>query len=105
MIFNSKNIKSYNNEAETKFVTYFEDSQLENLNLDLDNELLSKIKFTLDSEDFKCKNGELQNINLFRNENPKNIILVGIGKKEDFNLDKLRKNIAKAVKEASKFKI
>ena len=67
-------------------------------------ELLSNIKFTLDSEDFKCKNGELQNINLFRNESPKNIILVGVGKKEDFNLDKLRKSIAKAVKEAANSK-
>ncbi|MBZ9636886.1 leucyl aminopeptidase [Clostridium sp. FP1] len=104
MIFHSKNIKSKNNEAETKFITYFEDSKLEDLNLSLDNELLSKIKFTLDSEGFKCKNGELQNINLFRNENPKNIILIGIGKKEDFNLDKLRKNIAKAVKEAANLK-
>ena len=37
MIFHSKNIKSYKNEAETKFVTYFEGSQLEDLNLDLDD--------------------------------------------------------------------
>ena len=104
MIINSKNIKTYNNEAQTKFVIYFEDSQLENLNLNLDSELLSKVKFTLDSEDFKCKNGELQNINLFRSESPKNILLIGIGKKEEFNLDKLRKNIAKAVKRSANLK-
>jgi len=104
MIINSKNIKTYNNEAQTKFVIYFEDSQLENLNLDLDSELLSKVKFTLDSEDFKCKNGELRNINLFRSESPKNILLIGIGKKEEFNLDKLRKNIAKAVKKSANLK-
>jgi len=104
MIFHSKNIKTYNNYAFTKFVIYFEDYQLEDLNLSLDDESLSRIKFMLESEDFKCKNGELVNINLFRNESPKNIILVGIGKKEDFTLDRLRKNIAKAVKEAAKFK-
>ena len=104
MIINSKNIKSYNNEAQTKFVIYFEDSKLKDLNLDLDSELLSKVKFTLDSEDFKCKNGELKNINLFRNESPKNIILIGIGKKEEFNLDKLRKNIAKAIKKSANTK-
>lgn len=104
MKFNSKNIKSQNSEAETKFITYFEDSKLEDLNLSLDDELLSKVKFTLDSEDFKCKNGELKNINLFRNESPKNIILVGVGKKEDFNLDKLRKSVAKAVKQAATHK-
>ena len=104
MNFNSKNIKSYSNEAEVKLVTYFEDSKFEDLNLNLDKDLLAKIKFTLDDEDFKCKNGEIQNINLFRIESPKRIILVGVGKKEDFNLDKLRKSIAKAVKEAATLK-
>ena len=103
MIFHSKSIKSYNNEAETKFITYFEDTQLDN-ELAIDNESLAKIKFMLDSEDFKGKNGELQNINLFRNQCPKNIILIGMGKKEEFSLDKLRKNIAKATKEAAKLK-
>lgn len=104
MIFNNKSIKSHNNEAETKFVTYFEDSSSEDLNLALDSDMLTKIKFILDSEDFKGKQGELQIINLFRNECPKNIILVGIGKKEDFTLDRLRKSIGKATKEAAKLK-
>ncbi|MBU3189417.1 leucyl aminopeptidase [Clostridium bowmanii] len=109
MIFQSKNIKSYNNEAQTKFITYFEDSQLDkglalDKGLPLDKEIHSKIKFMLDSEDFDCKNGQLQIINLFRNESPRNVILVGVGKKEDFTLDRLRKNIAKAVKEAAKSK-
>ena len=110
MLFHSKSIKSYNNEAETKFVTYFEDAQLDNLDLNLDselaldNEILSKIKFILASEGFKGKSGELQNINLLRNECPKNIVLIDLGKKENFILDKLRKNIAKAVKESANFK-
>jgi leucyl aminopeptidase len=116
MILNSKSIKTYKNETETKFITYFEDVQLDDLNLTLDSKLaldselsldsesISKIKFILDSEGFKGKNGEVQNINLFRNEYPKNIVLIGLGKKEDFTLDKLRKNIAKAVKEVAKFK-
>jgi leucyl aminopeptidase len=104
MIFNSKNINSYNNEAETKFVICFEDSSSDNLNLALDNDIQGKIKFILDGEDFKGKMGELQTINLFRNECPKNIILIGIGKKEEFNLDKLRKAIGKATKEAAKLK-
>jgi len=104
MIFNSKNINSYNNEAEMKFVICFEDSNSDNLNLALDTKMLDKIKFILDGEDFKGKLGELQTINLFRNECPKNIILIGIGKKEEFNLDKLRKGIGKATKEAAKLK-
>jgi len=104
MILQSKSIKSYNNEAETKFITLFEDEKLDNLDLSLDKEILSKINFILSNESFKGKSEELQIINLFRNECPKNIILVGIGKREDFALSKLRKNIAKAVKEAAKLK-
>lgn len=104
MILQSKSIKSYNNEAETKFITLFEDEKLDNLDLSLDKEILSKLNFILSNESFKGKSEELQIINLFRNECPKNIILVGIGKREDFALSKLRKNIAKAVKEAAKLK-
>lgn len=104
MKFHSKNIKSYKNEAETKFVTVFEDSKLDNTDLGLDHKILSKINFILESKDFTGKNGEFEIINLFRNQCPKNIILVGVGKKEDFTLAELRKNIAKSVKEASKIK-
>src|SRR4051812_36363645 len=110
MIFNSKSIKSYTNKAETKFVICFEDTALDNLDLSLgselalDTEIVSKIKFALSGEDFKGKNEQLQTINLFRNQCPNNIILIGLGKKEAFALDRLRKNIAKAVKEAAKLK-
>ena len=104
MILQSKSIKPYNNEAETKFITFFEDEKLDNLNLALDMDILAKIDFIISSESFKGKSEELQNINLFRNDCPKNIILVGIGKREDFTLSKFRKNIAKAVKEAAKLK-
>lgn len=102
MILQSKNIKLYKNKGQTKFVTCFDDTQLDNLNLTLDSETLHKIKFIFDSENFNGNNGDLQNINLFRDECPQNIMLVGLGKKEDFTLDKLRKNIAKAVKKAAK---
>ncbi len=104
MILHSKNIKSYNNEAETKFVTIFEDSKLDNSDLGLDKEIVSKINFVLEGQVFNGKNGEFEIINLFRNQCPKNIILVGVGKKEDFTLAHLRKNIAKSVKEATKIK-
>ena len=110
MIFKCKSIKSYANEAETKFVICFEDTELENLDLTLgselalDTEVASKVKFALSSDDFKGKNGQLQSINLFRDQCPRNIILIGLGTKEAFTLDKLRKNIAKAVKESVKLK-
>jgi leucyl aminopeptidase len=104
MIFHSKDIKSYKNEAETKFITIFEDSKLDNSDLGLDSKILSKINFILESKVFTGKNGEFEIINLFRAQCPKNIILVGVGKKEDFTLADLRNNIAKSVKESLKIK-
>lgn len=104
MILNSKSIKSYNNEAQTKLITIFENSKLDNSNLGLDSETLSKIDFIIENEDINGKNGELNTIYFFRNQYPKNIILVGLGKKEDLTLANLRKNIAKSVKEAAKIK-
>lgn len=102
MLFSTRDITSYSNEAETKLVPYFEDFKLNNLNLEV--EILSKVNYLICSKDFKGKSSEIQSINLFRSEFPKNIILVGLGKKEELNLDKLRKCIGKAVKEAAKFK-
>ncbi|WP_291633109.1 leucyl aminopeptidase [Clostridium sp.] len=110
MIFKSKSLKSSNTESETKLLTYFEDTTSDNLNLASDdeltlgNEIINKIKFLLNSQVFQGKNGEFQNIHLYRNEYPKNIMLVGLGKKEDFTLNILRKNIAKSVKEAVNIK-
>jgi leucyl aminopeptidase len=104
MIISSKSIKSYKNEAETKFITCFEDSQWDSSNLALDEKILSKINFILDGEGFKGKNGEIESINLLRNKCPKNIVLVGVGKKEEFTLAKLRKTIATAVKGVAKTK-
>lgn len=104
MILTSKSIKSYNNEAETKIITIFEDSKLEKTDLGLDNETLLKVKFIIEDEDFNGKKGELKTINLCRDNCPKNIILIGLGNKEDFTLAELRKNIAKSVKESSKIK-
>ncbi|MCJ7688581.1 MAG: hypothetical protein MUO60_04585 [Clostridiaceae bacterium] len=82
MILNSKSMKLYNNEAQTKFIAIFEDSKLDNSNLGLDSETLSKINFIIENEDINGKNGEPKNVNFFRNQYPKNIILVGLGKKK-----------------------
>ena len=59
MILTSKSIKSYNNEAETKIITIFEDSKLEKTDLGLDNETLLKVKFIIEDEDF---NGKKENL-------------------------------------------
>ncbi|MFA5523079.1 MAG: leucyl aminopeptidase [Tissierellales bacterium] len=57
------------------------------------------IKHLLSEEEFTGKYNEIQSFKLTRKDNPKKVVLIGLGKKEELDLEKVRKIFAKAIKE------
>ncbi len=57
------------------------------------------IKHLLEEEEFSGKYNEIQSFKLARKDNPKKVVLIGLGKKEELELEKIRKVSAKAIKE------
>ncbi|WP_352420231.1 leucyl aminopeptidase [Proteiniborus sp.] len=62
------------------------------------------VKNLLSEEEFLGKYNEIQSFRLARKDNPKKVVLLGLGNKEELDLEKLRKVFAKAIKEAIEFK-
>lgn len=93
----------HNNEVDTKVLAYYEEPlTLESIYEN--DEVQNMTKHLISNEVFKGKLGEVQSFILPRDEKPNKIILVGLGKKENFNLEGLRKSIAKVIKEGQKIK-
>ncbi|WIV11761.1 leucyl aminopeptidase [Proteiniborus sp. MB09-C3] len=62
------------------------------------------IKYLLSEEEFLGKYNEVQSFKLARKDNPKKVVLLGLGKKEELDLEKIRKIFAKAIKEIMELK-
>lgn len=70
---------------------------------DLDTNLIQVIQDTVDREEFTAKFGTSLVLTLER-DNPRHIILMGLGKAEEFTAEKARKIVGKALKQAQKHK-
>lgn len=69
-----------------------------------DHGIQSMIDYLIKTEEFKSEFGQIESFKLPREEKPNKIILAGLGKKEEFNADRLRKIVAKVIKEGNKIK-
>ncbi|WP_461614071.1 leucyl aminopeptidase [Clostridium sp. Marseille-QA1073] len=95
--------KNFNELSDVKAIFIFEGMKEVGKNLS-DDVIKNSIAHVLEVEDFKGTNGEILVLNLLRKEAPTKIILAGLGKKESFEIEKLRKVTGKAIKEAIKLK-
>ncbi|WP_291569133.1 MULTISPECIES: leucyl aminopeptidase [unclassified Clostridium] len=95
--------KNFNELSDVKAIFIFEGMKEVGKNLS-DDVIKNSIAHVLEVEDFKGTNGEILVLNLLRKEAPTKLILAGLGKKESFQIEKLRKVTGKAIKEAIKLK-
>lgn len=87
-------------EGDVKAFYLFED------NIALSNEEINKhIALANNRKLFSGKEGELYTFNINLNDSIKTIFVVGLGKEEKFNLDKLRNVTGKVIKKASELKL
>jgi leucyl aminopeptidase len=86
--------------APVRLVTCFEGHQPTKL----DANLTQAIGDMLDNDEFTPKFGTTQVITPGRRDNPRHIILMGLGKTEDLTLERVRRIAGKAVKQAQKLK-
>ena len=87
-------------ERDVKAFYLFED------NIIVSNEEINKnIALANDRKLFSGKEGELYTFNINLNDSIKTIFVVGLGKEENFNLDKLRNITGKVIKKASELKL
>ena len=87
-------------EGDVKTFYLFED------NITLPNEEINKhIALANSRKIFSGKEGELYTFNIVLNDSIKTIFVVGLGKEEEFNLDKLRNITGKVIKKSSELKL
>lgn len=72
--------------------------------LELESEIESIVKHVLEEGDFKAEYGTLHGLRLNRKNFPNKLLLMGYGKKEDLGYEKIRKLIARAIKEGERLK-
>lgn len=69
-----------------------------------DNAIQDMISHLAKTEEFKGEFGKIESFKLAREEKPNKIILAGLGKKDELNAEKLRKIVAKSIKEGNRMK-
>jgi len=95
--------KSNDSYSDTLVLSYFEGLTDSDISFPI-SEIQDMIKHLLKEGEFSGKYNELQSFKLIRKDNPKKIILLGLGKKEELDLEKVRRIFAKAIKEAINLK-
>lgn len=95
--------KMDNSFSESIVLSYYEGFVDTDINTPI-KEAEDMIKYLLSEEEFSGKYNEIQSFKLTRKENPKKVVLLGLGKKEELNLEKIRKIYAKAIKEVAGLK-
>lgn len=99
-----ENINEKDCVSDTLVISYFEGVQLYNSTIDLCDEVQSMVSGFVRDEEFTGKYGEIISFRIARESNPKNIIILGLGKQEELCLEKIRNIIGKCIKEAKKLK-
>ncbi|OPJ54643.1 leucyl aminopeptidase [Alkalithermobacter paradoxus] len=91
-------------QVDTIVLPYYKVENKGMININLGDEINTKVEYIINEEKFSGKDKEIKVIELFRKENPKKIILLGLGSKEELDGEKVRKCIGKAIKECKKLK-
>lgn len=99
MIFEVLTKKATDSFSEAIVLPYYEGLGASDIKFPV-KEVEDMIRHLLNEEEFLGKNNEIQSFKLPRKDNPKKVVLLGLGKKEELDLEKVRKAFAKAIKEA-----
>ncbi len=99
-----KNQKFENLKSDALILNVFEGGNLNGTSHEVDKALSGLIKTVIQEEEFKGKLGSTLVIRTNNNTPAKKIIIVGLGKKEKFDIDALRKVISSTLKCAKKEK-
>lgn len=86
--------------SDTLILPFYEGVELSDRLISLDDSIESMISYFVREEIFTGKYKEIESFRLPGEENPKNIILAGLGKEEELTLDKIRVISARAIKKA-----
>jgi len=87
--------------SDTRIIPFYEGIDLEEISY-LEDSIEAMVSHLVRVEKFTGKYGQLESFRIPREKNPKNIILAGLGKEEELDLEKIRRLNAKAVKESQK---
>ena len=90
--------------SDTLVISYFEGVELCNSSIELCDDVQSMVSCFVREEEFTGKYAEIISFRVTRESNPKNIIILGLGKQEELCIEKIRKLIGKCIKEAKKLK-
>lgn len=89
--------------SDTIVLSYFEGVTESDIDFPV-KEVEDMVKFLINGEEFLGKFKKVQSFRLASKNNPQKVILLGLGKKEEIDLEKFRKAFAKAIKEANNLK-
>lgn len=93
---------AYENYSDIKLIGFFKD---EDTSLrDLEEEIKKVIRVVIEEDEFKADYGKLQGLRLNRKNFPNKLLLMGYGKREDLDSEKIRKLIVRTIKEAERLK-
>lgn len=103
MVFEVLTKKMDDKYSETIVLSYYEGFTEADISVPV-KEAADMIKHLLNEEEFSGKYNEIQSFKLTRKDNPKKVILLGLGKKEEVDIEKVRRIFAKGIKEAINLK-
>ncbi len=83
----------------------FEEKQLSSSQQKIDDIVEGAISAFLKKEDFTGENGQVETLHFTKNSQPKRLLLIGLGKKAQFNLNKMRNAAGTAVRNAQARKL
>ncbi len=96
------NLRDSDGLSDTRVVPFYEgidlSDSLEYLGLNIE----AMVSHLVREEKFTGKYGEIESFRIPREKNPKNIILIGLGKKDDLDCEKTRKLVSKIISESQK---
>lgn len=90
--------------CDTLILPFYEGIEFQNIDLILNDDLESTISYLVREELFIGKFNQVESFRTLKEENPKNIILIGLGKEDNLNLERIRVCMSKAIKRAKEFK-
>ncbi|AHM55444.1 cytosol aminopeptidase PepA [Peptoclostridium acidaminophilum DSM 3953] len=95
------NLRDSDGLSDTRIIPFYEGIDLEEISF-LEDSIEAMVSHLVRVEKFTGKYGQLESFRIPREKNPKNIILAGLGKEDELDLEKIRRLNAKAIKESQK---
>lgn len=94
----------YKRTSDTKIVMCYESGETVENRKFHSQEILKKLDYLIKNNEFSGKFREVISLNLAREEYPQKIVFVGLGKKEELEIETIRKVLGKAIKEIKKLR-